>query len=228
MRHFTLMAVALFLGATLGCCRGLRPTLSLPPAPILESQRLSTPHVVLVESGSSVGTGWVLSDNLIVTCRHVVVNKMDFITPHGHFQTEEVEQFPSVMLTDGTQLRCVVMGVSECYDVAVLYVYPRAGDPMDPMPVCHDPLWWGESAEAWGYPDGEGPYVTTGLIDGPHWDGVHVDTTISCKPGSSGSPVVNIEGAVIGMVQMAYVNSERAIILPGQALRDGIREAMHK
>lgn len=160
-----------------------------------------------VRSGNQVvpglGSGFIVrEDGVIVTNAHVVSGASSV----------------RVAMRDGTIYPATVVGEDELNDLAVLRIEAK-GLPTAPLGTSRGML-IGEWVIAIGNPYGfllgnSEPSVTAGVVsgvgrnltgrgDGP---GVYVDmiqTDASINPGNSGGPLINAEGAVVGVNSSIY------------------------
>jgi len=159
---------------------------------------------------SGLGTGFIVrGDGVIVTNAHVVA---------GASKT-------SVMMRDGKTYPATVVGTDETNDLAVVRIDAKN------LPVVQlgnsDNLVVGEWAIAIGNPYGfllgnSEPSVTAGVISGvgrnltaqgegsaSYFDMIQTDASIN--PGNSGGPLVNADGAVIGVNSSIYSPSGGSI-----------------
>lgn len=167
-----------------------------------------------VRSGNQVvpglGSGFIVrEDGVIVTNAHVVTGASSV----------------RVAMRDGTIYPATVVGEDELNDLAVLRIEAK-GLPTAPLGTSRGML-LGEWVVAIGNPYGfllgnSEPSVTAGVVsgvgrnltgrgDGP---GVYVDmiqTDASINPGNSGGPLINAEGAVVGVNSSIYTPSGGSI-----------------
>jgi len=156
---------------------------ALTPAQIAES---ATPSVVLIKVPNGLGSGFVVSgDGRIVTNMHVIRG-----ADQATVQTAAGKQYDKVEL----------MAADEVHDLVVLRIHARG---LKPLPL-------GDSATARpgahvvaiGHPLGLGNTVSDGLISAvreisPQRLLLQISAPIS--PGSSGGPLFNDDGEVIGI-----------------------------
>jgi len=141
------------------------------------------------DAASSLGSGFIIdSKGIIVTNNHVVADSDDIM----------------VVLWNGEQLRARVVGRDPATDIAILRVTPRT-----PLAAAD----WGDSKAArvgeWvlalGNPFGLGSSASVGIISarnrdlraGRYDDFIQTDAAIN--RGSSGGPLFNMDGEVIGV-----------------------------
>jgi hypothetical protein len=174
------------------------PSSTLSPADIAAH---STPAIVTVRAGNSLGTGFVVRpDGWVATNFHVV---------RGATQI-------SVVFSDHRELPVVeVMNANRLHDLVILRVEAHG------LPVLavgdSDAVRPGDSVLAIGHPLGLEDTVSNGLISAvrhvhPGLDVLQVSAPIA--PGSSGGPLFNDHGQVIGVAT--------AILRGGQNLNFGL------
>jgi S1-C subfamily serine protease len=186
-------AMSTWLGTA---CHHQGATAAAPELKALTPQDIAEralPSIVLIRGVNSLGTGFVVwQDGRIATNLHVIAD-----TP-----ALEVE------LPDGRRIGSVeVMAVDEQHDLAVIRIPMRhlpaltLGDSDDAKP--------GERVVAIGHPLGLGNTVSDGLISavrelGPDAKVLQISAPIT--EGSSGGPVIDDHGLVVGV---AFMVSER-------------------
>jgi S1-C subfamily serine protease len=146
-----------------------------------------------VEVGT--GSGVVIVDKgLILTNLHVILG------------TKRIR----VVFADGLESEAEVVGVMEEHDLAVLQAKTIPDDlAAATMRSTHD-LAPGDEVVAVGFPFGIGPSVTAGVVSGLRREfrspeGKRVLTNLiqfdaAANPGSSGGPLVTLDGEVVGIV----------------------------
>ncbi len=118
----------------------------------------------------------------------------------------------SLELTDGRRLPAEVVGTAPDHDLAVLRV--QAGKqslPFVPMGTSGD-LMIGETVIAIGNPFGLSHTVTVGVVSALHRSiqaedrrySDFIQTDASINPGNSGGPLLNIDGALVGINTAVY------------------------
>lgn len=155
------------------------------------------------QTRAGIGSGFIVrNDGVIVTNAHVVSGATNVV----------------VAMRDGTTYRAKVVGADETNDLAVLKIEAR-NLPVAPLGDSNG-LQIGEWAIAIGNPYGfvlgnTEPSVTAGvisatgrnLVGGGEGGGVYLDmiqTDASINPGNSGGPLVNADGAVVGVNSSIY------------------------
>ncbi len=173
-------------------------TLTLTPAQIAER---AIPSVVLVKTAAGLGTGFVVGrDGRIATNVHVIGGASE----------------ATVVLADGREFKDVeVMATDDSHDLIVLRIGAKnlipltLGDSSKVRP--------GERVVAIGHPLGLGNTVSDGLVSAvrevtPLLTVLQISAPIS--PGSSGGPLFNDRGEVIGISTL--------IVTQGQNLNFGM------
>jgi serine protease Do len=144
----------------------------------------------------SLGSGFIISaDGLILTDSHLIENSAEI----------------TVRLTDGRTFKAKVLGTDAHTDVALLKVdaanlpVVKVGDP--------DKLEVGEWVLAIGSPFGFENTVTQGIVSakGRALPDEHyipfIQTDVPINPGSSGGPLFNLAGEVVGINSQIYTRS---------------------
>ena len=161
---------------------------------------LAEPSIVRIESGTGVGTGFLVSsDGYIVTNNHVVEGRAGVSLPTV-----------SVTLSDGEVVSGQVVGTDERADLALVKI---EGGPYQPLVLGDlDEVEIGQDVVAIGYAldlqQGEGPSftVTRGIVSqknraisesAPILGAIQTDAAIN--HGNSGGPLLNLQGEVIGV-----------------------------
>lgn len=177
------------------------------------------------KEGTSIGTGFVWDDNHIVTNFHVI---SDIARPHVTFLGKDASGADEHITVGAT-----VVGADPLSDVAVLQVQTDGGNQdimakfMKPLPRgVSNHLLPGQEVYALGNPFGLEHSMSKGVISGVSrtmegkagWpmSGI-IQTDASINPGNSGGPLLNSEGAVIG-VNTAILSSSGTFSGVGFAL----------
>jgi S1-C subfamily serine protease len=185
----------------------LRP---LPPAPASQAVNSvaaiaarDTPGVVMikVDGGMGTGSGFIISGGYIVTNNHVV-------TLDGEAQGSSLQ----VDLSNGNSVAGQLVGTDPYSDIAVLRAAGASGLPALPLGNSAS-VAVGDPVVAIGSPLGLAGTVTSGIVSAlerpvepgamggaapeAYFDAIQTDASIN--PGSSGGPLVNAQGEVIGV-----------------------------
>ena len=159
------------------------------PATVSEVVRNVEKAIVLIESRSGLGTGFIIgTDGRIVTNAHVVDRDARVL----------------VQMHDETVYAGDVLGIDELADLAVVQFAP--GRLLHPVPLGDTSLVnVGDEAIAMGYPLGL-KTVTSGIVSAKVTiDGVeYIQTDSAINPGNSGGPLLNSAGYVIGVNTFKY------------------------
>lgn len=178
------------------------------------------PGVVSINTGNSLGSGFVFDSNgHIVTNQHVVDG------------ASEVE----VDFASGYKAYGTVIGTSEDADVAVVQVDAPA-DQIHPLVMGDsNKLQVGQSVVAIGNPFGLNGTMTVGIVSAlgrtqfahaaPDGGGFFsnadiIQTDAAINPGNSGGPLFNLDGEVVGVNQS--IRTENVDQTTGTALNSGI------
>lgn len=154
-------------------------------APLTPSQiaARSVPSVVVLKTNVGMGSGFAVGrPGRVLTNLHVLAG------------AKKLEAF----LVDGTPLRVVgLLGWDTVNDVALVQVKEN----LPPLVLSSEPPYVGQSVVAIGNPLGFTATVTDGLVSGlrreESTDFLQISAPIA--PGSSGGPVINIYGQVVGV-----------------------------
>jgi serine protease DegQ len=158
--------------------------------------------------GSSVGTGVVIVDRgIILTNLHVIAS------------ADRVE----VVFDDGLESEATVIAVRPEHDLAVLQAKTLPDDLVPATLRSTNDLAPGDEVVAVGFPFGIGPSASAGVISGlgrefRSPEGQRVLTNLiqfdaAANPGSSGGPLVTMEGEVIGIVTAILNPTEQRVFV---------------
>lgn len=170
---------------------------NLPPGdPFLEFFKRFSPPMPRGHETHSLGSGFIISDDGYIMTNAHVVSSADAI---------------SVRLTDKREFKAKVIGVDKRTDVALIKIeasgLPKVaqGDP--------NVLKVGEWVLAIGSPFGFDSSVTAGIVSAkgrslPQENYVpFIQTDVAINPGSSGGPLFNMKGEVIGINSQIYTRN---------------------
>ncbi len=153
----------------------------------------------------STGSGFALDAYTLVTNRHVIDN------------TQRIE----LSTHDGRTVEVETASVTTVADIAIVTTATSMGGAFA-VRADEDPL-EGDAVTAVGYPKGGRLTTTTGVVLGPVQDPLAEDgaggavdkvlaTTVPVEVGSSGSPVLNEAGEVVGVVYAKNDNNQSFIV----------------
>lgn len=191
--------------------------IATPQTPLTVEQLVgrSIPSIVQIQTGTARGSGFLIgSSGLVITNQHVV----------GSAYAVKVN------LYDGSTRTGRVLKRDSQYDVALVKLdgaIETTTQPMTGLPICHtNAVKVGETVVAIGNPLALSNTVTQGVISGFRFDSSRnlIQTDAAINPGNSGGPLLNRQGAVIGIVTEKMVS--RGVEGLGFALPIG--EALHR
>lgn len=139
------------------------------------------------------GTGWLYRSGHVFTCRHLLPEKKGPV---------EIKAWDY----EGNSYTMEVVWRDSTADVALLYNASLAREGLQLYPGEAVPVGW--SVYSVGAPWGLSGTLYEGFVAGPlRWLGLEgaqtqpfLQLALTVQPGSSGSPVLNAEGLVVGMV----------------------------
>ena len=181
--------------------QGLPQLLRPQPGAEMTPEKLFTsavPSVVLIKTPSGSGSGVCIARGVLLTNHHVIGGERDSITVHPYALTDGV---PQRLAAQSAQ----VMYLNETRDIALLSI-PKPPKSLKPLPVATQNPPIGQRVYALGSP-GLGPDVleqsiTDGIVSAVdrRLEGVpFLQHTAALNPGSSGGPLLNSQGHIIGI-----------------------------
>lgn len=151
----------------------------------------TAPKSHLVNPGNYRGTSFALSANgYLVTNYHVVSGKFDSLY---------------VQDVAGNSYRAKLVYSEPLYDIAILKIKDASFESLPALPYSFKKT-KGELADdvySIGYSEGDSPVMDKGYIssvNGVKGDSVGYRVSIPVNPGSSGSPLINSSGNIIGVI----------------------------
>lgn len=148
--------------------------------------------VVQVNAGSSLGSGFFMKANTVVTNYHVIDDATEL----------------SIQLYNGTEIPVTkVLGYSESLDIALLYV---ESDSPSLLINTHG-ITIGESTYTIGSSLGLTSTFSDGMVtnDSRVYDGVnYIQTNAAISSGNSGGPLLNAYGEVIGITTSTFTEGQ--------------------
>ncbi|PKQ25747.1 MAG: serine protease [Actinobacteria bacterium HGW-Actinobacteria-4] len=159
----------------------------------------------------ATGTGFAIDAFTLVTNRHVIENSRSL----------EVSTY------DGRLTEATAISTTTIADIAIVTVEDSLGGNF-PIRAQEDPQ-EGDVITVVGYPSGGRLTTVSGVVLGPTTDplggaiGTVYATSAQVEPGSSGSPVLNESGEVVGVIY-AKNESNQSFIVPVSTLRTLLAE----
>ncbi|MEV4921945.1 S1C family serine protease [Streptomyces roseoverticillatus] len=183
-------------------------TESRTPGSVADIAGKALPSVVTIEAQSGGGEGG--------TGTGFVYDKQGHILTNNHVVASAAQGGGKLMATfsDGKQYDAEVVGRAQGYDVAVIKLKNPSGAKLNPIPLGNsDKAAVGDATIAIGAPFGLSGTVTTGIVSAKKRPVASSDgggmgkasymsalqTDASINPGNSGGPLLNSQGAVIGI-----------------------------
>ncbi|HEV3112240.1 MAG TPA: DegQ family serine endoprotease [Candidatus Binataceae bacterium] len=138
-----------------------------------------------------------------------IINKAGYILTNDHV-VENADKIV-VSLADGRNYKAKLIGHDSKTDVALLKIDARGALPAAPLGDSRD-LRVGQWVMAIGNPFGFDHSVTAGIISAktrfiPGSYGDYIQTDASINPGNSGGPLIDLQGAVIGVNSAIYTRT---------------------
>ena len=144
--------------------------------------------VVIVENGNSIGSGFAIGENCIITNAHVVDNEASRIK----IQTYEGNSYDGILVL-----------LDKGRDIAVIQIEDKT---FPVLKVCNEKsISIGDDVYAIGAPSSMAYTLTKGILSAKDRDVDNysfIQTDAPINPGNSGGPLVTDEGLVIGVNTM--------------------------
>ncbi|AXV15194.1 serine protease [Neorhizobium sp. SOG26] len=141
------------------------------------------------EKQSSLGSGVILAEGMVVTNNHVIEGADDI----------------KIALADGREFPCEILLKDESLDLAVLRIKSKERFPIMPLGDS-DRTEVGDLVLAIGNPFGVGQTVTSGIVSALARNqvrsgdfGFFIQTDASINPGNSGGALMNMNGELLGI-----------------------------
>jgi serine protease Do len=175
------------------------------------------------EQGNSIGSG-------------VIIDEEGYILTNDHVVRRATEIW--VKLSDGRERQADRVITSGRSDVALLQIRPRPGDKFTAIHfAADDDLLLGETVISLGNPFGLGGSVSRGILSSKNRRppaeaqqltvGDWLQTDAAINPGSSGGPLVNLAGDLIGLNVAIYPEGEGiGFAIPIRAVMDTLAEIL--
>lgn len=178
----------------------------LPVRSIRQLAEMFGEAVVLVQTPSGLGSGFIINDRgYCVTNYHVVERETRISvtifhkTPTGDFEKRRIKDVK-------------ILALNPFFDLALLQIPKQEDIPFTVAVLSPDvDQREGEEVFAIGNPLGLERSVSQGIIStrNRNFDGVvYIQTTAEINPGNSGGPLFNARGEVIGVTNMKVVGAE--------------------
>lgn len=149
--------------------------------------------IFVIYSGNSLGSGFALGANCIITNAHVIAD------------TSQI----SVLLYSGNEYKATVLGINENEDIAVLVV--KNGDFPYLTVADTSMMKTGDDIYAIGAPKGMAYTLTKGTISAKERiirNNSYIQIDAAINEGNSGGPLLNDNGQVLGMNTLKMSDSE--------------------
>ena len=148
--------------------------------------------IFIIESGNSLGSGFAIGENCIITNAHVIANEKSIaITTYG-----------------GEQLFAEIYCIDNNLDIAVLCI--KSGETLTPLQPCYD-IAVGDEVYAIGAPNSMTYTLTKGVVSSKNRKintQSYIQTDAAINSGNSGGPLMNEAGQVIGVNSYKMSDSE--------------------
>lgn len=174
---------------------------------LAETVRESTVCLMFEEDQTSCSaTGWIAGSDLVASCGHCA--------PHAHEEGEEVGTTLWFRTLEGAIFQAEVLEISSIHDLAIFRVTSGTAGLPPALPTGF--VEEGDPLLAVGHPSGIGTWVSViGVvleIDG--WGEGGYTADLPTKSGMSGSPAVNRDGEVVGIVSGSISSGEESDPFP--------------
>lgn len=194
-------------------------TAELPPRSIKELAETFGEGVVLVQTPSGLGSGFVINEQGYCVTNYHVVEKETRISVTIFHKTGTGE-FERRLVSD-----VKIVALNPFFDLALLQIPEQKDFPFRPVYVASkSDLREGDEVFAIGNPLGLERSVSQGIVStrNRNFNGqVFIQTTCQINPGNSGGPLFNMRGEVVGVTNMKLLFSEGlGFAIPISALRD--------
>ena len=168
---------------------------SASPSPTPDVAFRAMDSCFVVKTAEELGTGFLVEGGLIVTAAHVVGEASGVVLQTGDAAT--------------ATLRGTVVFVDRADDVAL--IEPERALSESPLPLTDAPPMVGDDAFAVGIPIGQ-LVASRGVVVGVSPSAIEATTPVD--PGSSGGPLLDVRGNVIGLVIEQTRVSDHAVAVP--------------
>ena len=174
---------------------------SAPPAPIENLVERYEDGVVQIKTPSGSGSGFIISnEGHILTNCHVIENETEI---SATIFEKTKQEFNQIKLDN-----IKIIALNPFYDLALLKIEDKLDKPFVKCYFAASPhAKKGESVFAIGNPYGLTRSISQGIIaDSERYVNglIYIQTTAPINAGNSGGPLFNMNGEVIGVINMAY------------------------
>jgi S1-C subfamily serine protease len=158
--------------------------------------RESIVYVTGMKVNSGIGTGWVVAPNMIVTNEHVANHDEEY---YGQI---------AIRTIDGEIIPGAVVYEDAYRDIAMIELERDVDKPA--LEIVDSLVDVGETVVAVGHPGRIGNWAAmAGVVtDNNYYDGESILTSLPISTGASGSPIMNMDGKVVGIVSGIYYGAE--------------------
>lgn len=203
-RACALIVVALLLAAGEGRASSPLPELVRRTKPAVVTLLAYDPDKAM----PGIGTGFFVAPDQVLSARHVLAgaHRAEVRTPAG-----ETLRVLGISADDPTR------------DLVLMQVQPPAA-PVKPLSLARDIPAEGEEVFAIGSPLGLEWSVSQGIVSAVRdvpGAGRLIQHTAPTSPGSSGCPIMNLRGEVVG-IQSSMVASQNKVVQAGQSLNSAV------
>lgn len=193
-------------GATDGGSDEVFRTANLPFKSVKELAEEYGEGVVMVETPSGLGSGFIINDRgYCVTNYHVIEKETRLAVVI--FDKTDAGDFVKRRITE-----VKILAMNPYFDLALLQIPPVEGFKLTTVALAPDTNQKeGDTVFAIGNPLGLDRSVSQGIIStrARNFDGItYIQTTAEINPGNSGGPLFNSRGEVIGVTNMKLVGGE--------------------
>jgi S1-C subfamily serine protease len=173
------------------------PAIRATPRTIEEIVSRAAPAVVLIRTSTSSGTGFFVTQDLLLTNAHVVAG----------------QPFVDVRLSSGETIQGRVLRSSQDLDLAVVLATARPGSNQILQLGSARPVLPGQEVLAIGSPLGLQNTVTRGIVSAVRITGgvELIQTDAAINPGNSGGPLLDRDGRVLGVTTLKVMRGAESL-----------------